>query len=262
MIERICDQTVHVRPLLSIDRNARPHAVTVDNSVGKTADYLYDPQFYDKLNASRHSINEELILLSELNRKSATAERHDQQQESASTAASIETLKRSLLRIESLLYQVASVTAADPDSMQVLQRKLADEIRGYETVVASVDLPESSDADFTLRKIAISDETGSVQIGQFRISEALEEVESAQSTADRFLVQFDQTERRDESRTEAALSTADQNMAAAQSTVYPDEILARAKQVAERLREGTLDTPHLKRTLKPEEVLGLIDTGQ
>jgi len=262
MIEKIIDQTVHVRPLLSLSRNVSQSAVTVGSNSEKTADYLYDPLFSDKVNASRNSINEELNLLSEMNRNPENAGQPDKQQEPSAAAVSLETLKRSLLRIKSLLYQVASVTAADPDTLEVIQRKLADELRGYEKAVADVDLPEFSGVDLTLGRITIANHADSGESEQVRLSDTLKAVESAENTADRLLLQIKGTEPRDESKTEAALSTADQNMAAAESTIYPEEILARAKEVARSMREGLMDAPELRRSLKPEEVLGLIDTGQ
>ena len=262
MIEKISNQTVYVKPLLSLHKNVSQAALTVGDRSENAADYLYDPLFSDKVNASRRSINEELLLLSEMNRNPENAEQSDQQQPSSSIATSLETLKRSLLRMKSLLYQVASVTAADPDSIQVLQRKLADELRGYEKAVADIDLPESSGVDLTLGRVEISSQADPRETDQVRISDALKDVESAQSNVDRILQQIDRPEPRDESMTEAALSTADQNLAAAESTIYPEKILERAKEVAQILREGLTDAPEVQKSLKPEDVLGLIDTGQ
>ncbi|MBU1317980.1 MAG: hypothetical protein KKG33_04685 [candidate division Zixibacteria bacterium] len=262
MIEKISNETVHVRPRLSLSKNVSQSAVTVGNNVEKTADYLYDPLFSEKVNASRHSINEELVLLSEMNRNPENAGHSDEQQGPAAVATSLDILERSLLRMKSLLYQVASVTAADPDTLDMLQRKLADELRGYKKAIADVDLPEFSGVDLTLNGITIANHADSGETEQVRLSDTLKTVESAVSTADSILLQIKRTGSRNESKTEAALSTAGQNMAAAESTIYPEEILARAKEVARSLREEFMDAPELRRSLKPEEVLGLIDTGQ
>ena len=61
--------------------------------------------------------------------------------------------------------------------------------------------------------------------------------------------------------TEANLSNAQQNLAAAESAFYPEEIVDRAKEVARQLAEQMAETPSTHGTLQPDEVFKLIGAG-
>lgn len=263
MIERVTNQIVHLNPSLSIDKRQPVSGIEIKQSTLNTADYLYNPQFVEKLGTSRQSISEELMLLQERKTEDHRSKAESgEEKEPSAQAASVESLKQNLIRMKSLLLEMASVAAADPDSLERIQRKLADELRGYEKAIKHVDIVEFKNAKLAGATMDVRNLTVAGSTVGSGVTVALNAVESAQIGIERAVRRIGMHTQRPRSETEAALQTADQNLAAAEATVYPDDIFERAKAVARSLSAENSAPAHIHRRLTPGDVLGLVDTDQ
>lgn len=263
MIEQTGSSTYVLRPFALPTNMSRSVNITTDkDSTAETAEYLYNPEFAEKISIARTSIVEEMNLFqaskSRPNESDQTSEEAIRNQ---SETSSLEALKRSLTRIESLLYQVASVAAADPESLDVLQQKLADEIRGYKKAFKQVDMHEFEDADIELQTDPAQTD-GTRPTDTERYSKLKCEVEEAERFIDAKLAEQRKTGARPVSMTEAVLGTAEQNLAAAESTIFPEEIVSRAKEVATMVRERLAEAFPAQGRLQPDEVFKLVGAGQ
>jgi len=262
MIERISNDVVTLRPMQSPAPQDSDVTVKIDNKQPDPADYLYNPDLADRINTSRQSIREELQLLERTNRKVESDDgQSDQQSDMSSIPSHLETLRQSLKRMESLLYQVASVAAADPDLLQNIQQELVDEMRGFRRVFKEIDFEQNVLPNIDLNAIDISDVIEALRNEEQTISYALEVVEKAESAINQAIEQTGGEKSREVSRTEATLNTAEQNLAAAESAFYPEEILDRAKEVATSLRERMAEAFGAQGNLKPDDVFKLVGAG-
>jgi len=263
MIEQTGSSTYVLRPLALPTNMSRSVNITTDkDSSAETAEYLYNPEFAEKISIAKTSIVEEMNLIqASKSRTNESGQTSEEAIRSRSEASTLEALKRSLTRIESLLYQVASVAAADPESLDVLQKKLVEEIRGYKKAFKQVDIHEFQPADVELpTRHAQTDGTQSTDAEGY--SKLKCEVEEAERFIDAKLAELRKTESRPISMTEAALGTAEQNLAAAESTIFPEEIVSRAKEVATMVRERLEEAFPAQGRLQPDEVFKLIGAGQ
>ncbi len=262
MIERISGGVMVLRPTAGVDRGPRRVGVRIETDVDKPAEYLYNPDLAEKINVSRESIREEMSLLREASFAARLRQREDRPVDEEERASlSLDVLKRSLARIKTLLYQVASVAGADPDSLEALQRKLAEELRGYERVFEQIDLKGVESPDLGRDRIAIGGKIDAGSVDSESFEDTMEVISSAEKVVERMLERT-QGERSRQSRTEAILSTTDQNLAAAESAFYPQEIMSRAKEASFSLRDRMPEAFTAQAHLRPDQVYGLTSPGQ
>jgi len=261
MIERIDSGMMVLRPITRIGQQTKNISIEVKPEAARSADYLYNPDLADKINASRESVKEEMNVLREANLQTRAKQGDDRQQdEESSSASSLDLLKRSMTRMESLLYQVASVVAADPDSLEAIQRKLVEELRGYKRIFEGVKLPETMPADLKLDDIDISGKLDVENVSSASASDARKAISSAEDVVDRMLGHVEE-EMAEQSMTEAVLSTMNQNLAAAESALYPEEIMSRAREASLSLQDRMLEAYGAHAHLQPDQVFKLVSPG-
>ncbi|MCK4655468.1 MAG: hypothetical protein KAT85_00500 [candidate division Zixibacteria bacterium] len=257
MIERIENGMMVLRPIAKAGQQARNIGIEIKKEISKPADYLYNPDLADKINVSRESIKDEIGLLKEADLGIRNGQQGDHNpNDEASSASSLDVLERSLIRMTSLLYQIASVVAADPDSLEALQRKLAEELRGYEKVFDSVRLVEIASPDLKLDDLDIRGKINAESLNSKSVAAARETISAAENVAARMLSQIKEEEA-EQSRTEAVLSTIGQNLAAAESAFYPEETISRAREVSLALRDTILGALGAQAHLNPDDVFML-----
>lgn len=253
MIERISNQMLVVRPAHGRTQPKKNVSIKVGNDNPKPAEELYNPDLADKINSSRQSIRDELNLLKDLSNRPNVEKGERDGSGGDGETSSYSSVKKSLMRISSLLYQVASVAGGDAESIERMQKRLVDEFREYEGKVAKVDF-EGVDAD----KLNISAKVDLDKLTASNAADAQKTVEEAE----RALTQTSRTARTEksdkQSATEAALSTAEQNLAAAESAFYPEEIVDRARSVAGTLRGQMQGVAQAQGKVVPEDVLKLL----
>lgn len=261
MIERIDNGMMVLRPITKVGQQVRDIGIEVRKEIPKPADYLYNPDLADKINVSRESIKEELSFLKNADLRIRDGQEGDRNpKEEASSASSVDLLKRSLARITFLLYQIASVVAADPDSLEALQRKLADELRGYERVFDSARLVEIERSDPKLDDLDITGKIDTESLNSESVAAARETISAAEDVAARMLSQIEEQEA-EQSRTEAVLLTIGQNLAAAESAFYPEETMSRAREVSISLRNTMLGALGAQAHLNRDDVFMLTSPG-
>jgi hypothetical protein len=234
----------------------RDIGIEVREDVSKPADFLYNPDLADKINISRESIKEELSFLKKADFGIRDGQKDDRNPIGEASSESLDLLKRSLTRMTSLLYQIASVVAADPDSLEALQRKLAGELRGYEEVFDKVKLQEIAGPDLKLDDLDVRGKIDAESLNSESAAAARETISAAEDIAARMLSQIEDEEA-EQSRTEAVLSTIGQNLAAAESAFYPEETMSRAREVSLSLRNTMLGALGAQAHLNPDDVFML-----
>jgi hypothetical protein len=261
MIESIDNGMMVLKPAVKVDDQAKHIRVKVDTEIPKPAEYLYNPHLADKINASRQSIKEEMGLLREAN-LSARARQvgGGLSDEESAVSLSLDVLQRSLARIESLLYQFASVAAADPDSLEALQRKLAEELRGFKRIFEGVELKEIVPPDIDMNRIDVTSKIKPEKLDSLSAASAREAVSAAKDAVGPLLARAGE-KKASQSLTEAVLSTTDQNLAAAESALYPEEITARAKEASLSMRDRMPEVFGAQAHLQPDQVFRLISSG-
>jgi hypothetical protein len=261
MIERIDSGMMVLRPITGDGQRVTNIGIEVQKATPRPADYLYNPDLADKINISRESIKEELSLLKEAGLGIRGVREGDRNPDKrASSASSLDVLKRNMARMTSLLYQIASVIAADPDSLEALQKKLAEELRGYERVFDSVKLAEIEPPDLKLDDLDISGKIDVEKADMESVTAARETISAAEDVAVRMLNKIEAYEE-EQSRTEAVLSTIGQNLAAAESALYPEETMSRAMDASLSLRGAMLGALGAQAHLNPDDVFLLTSPG-
>ena len=258
MIERISNQMLVLRPAQGRTEAKKNVSVKVSGEEAKPAEELYNPDFADKINSSRQSIRDELNLLKDTYqrpkvRQAENAEAEQSQESPEEGMGSYATLKRSMIRISSLLYQVASAAGGNSESLEQMQRRLVDELREYEGAYTRVDLDGVDPEELDLASKIDLDQLTPASAAEAQ--RAVEQAERALTNATSTLKSSESTPR---SATEAALSTAEQNLAAAESAFYPEEIVDRAHMVSEALTRQMQDVTRAQGPVVPEDVLKLI----
>ena len=262
MIERINSGMMVLRPVTKVGQQAKDISIEVRKEASKPADYLYNPDLADKINTSRESIKEELSFLKKADLGIRDGKEGDRNPKGrASTASSLDVLERSLARMTSLLYQIASVVASDPDSLEALQKKLTDEMRGYERVFESVKLVEISRPDLNLDDVDVCGKINAESLNSKSAATARETVSAAADAAAHMLSKIEEEEA-EQSRTEAVLSIIGQNLAAAESAFYPEETMSRAREASISLRNTMLGALGAQSHLNPDDVFMLTSPGQ
>jgi hypothetical protein len=250
-----------LRPITGDGQRVSNIGIEVQKATPRPADYLYNPDLADKINISRESIKEELSLLKEAGLGIRGVREGDRNPDKrASSASSLDVLKRNMARMTSLLYQIASVIAADPDSLEALQKKLAEELRGYERVFDSVKLAEIEPPDLKLDDLDISGKIDVEKADMESVTAARETISAAEDVAVRMLNKIEAYEE-EQSRTEAVLSTIGQNLAAAESALYPEETMSRAMDASLSLRGAMLGALGAQAHLNPDDVFLLTSPG-
>ncbi len=268
MIQRIDNVTVLLRPNPIQNGQSKKVAVEVKNESVKPADYLYNPELADKIHESRKSLKEEMGFLREANARRNTARQpaniekyREQDTQHVQQYSALDTLKHSMTRMTSLLYQLASVTAGDSDSMEAIQRKLAEELLGYKRVFKGIELTDFESNEIDMDRLRTVVNTEALQINPENAAATRQIIETAEKSVENALSVQNHEQPDSMSVTEAKLSNAEQNLAAAESAFYPEEIVDRAKEVAQQLYEQMSDTLGAHGTLKPDEVFKLIGAG-
>jgi len=261
MIERISNQMLVLRPAQGRTEAKKNVSVKVSGEDSKPAEELFNPDFAQKINSSRQSIRDEINLLKDTYQRpkaeKAAPTEAEEPQEQPEDVASYSTLKKSLIRISSLLYQVASAAGGDTETIEQMQRRLVDELREYEGTYTRVDL-----RGVDLDKMDIAARIDLDQLTPASAAEAQEAVEEAEKELTTATTKSEKTsESTQRSATEAALSTAEQNLAAAESVFYPDEVVDRAHQVSETLTGQMQNVARAQGRVVPEDVLKLIADG-
>ena len=257
MIERIDNEMMVFRPITKVGQQAKDISIKVRKEAPKPADYLYNPDLADKINISRESIKEELSFLKKADLGVRDGKEGDRNPKGrASTASSLDVLERSLARITSLLYQIASVVASDPDSLEALQKKLTDEMRGYEKVFDGIKLVEIPRPDLNLDDVDVCGKINAESLNSDSVAAARETVSAAADAAAHMLSKIEEEEA-EQSRTEAVLSTIGQNLAAAESALYPEETMSRAREASLSLRDAMLGASGAHGHLIPDDVFVL-----
>ncbi len=253
MIERISNQMLVVRPAQGRTQPQKNVSIKVGNDNPKPAEELYNPDLADKISSSRQSIRDELNLLKDLSNRPNVEDAELNGSGGGDKASSYSSVKRSLMRISSLLYQVASVAGGDSESIERMQKRLIDEFREYEGEVARVDL-EGINVD----KLNISAKVDLDKLTASNAADAQKTVEEAEKALTQTLGTARTDKPHSQSATEAALSTAEQNLAAAESAFYPEEIVDRARSVAGTLRGQMQNVAQAQGKVVPEDVLKLL----
>jgi hypothetical protein len=268
MIQRIDNVTVLLKPNPVQNEQSKKVAVEVKNESVKSADYLYNPELADKIHESRKSLKEEMGFLKDANAKQTKARQpenvekyREQDPQRVQQYSALDTLKHSMTRMTSLLYQLASVTAGDSASMEAIQRKLAEELLGYKRVFKGIELTDFESNEIDMDRLRMVVDTEALQITPEDAAATRQIIETAEKSVENTLNAQNRQQSDSMSVTEAKLSNAEQNLAAAESAFYPEEIMDRAKEVARQLYEQMSDTPGTHGTLQPDEVFKLIGAG-
>ncbi len=268
MIQRIDSATYLLKPKPVQTGQVKKVELQVSNENVKAADYLYNPDLADKIHESRKSLKEEMGLLKDaavINDisvgQSEKAVRYQPEQAQGIQYSALDTLKNSLTRINSLLYQLASVASGDSDSLEAIQRKLAEEISGYRRIFKKVDLTEFKPVKIDVDSLSMAAQTEALQVNPENATATRQVTEAAEKSVEKALKANDDRKLDTKSVTEANLSNAQQNLAAAESAIYPEEIVDRAKEVAQQLYEKMSEALGVHGTLKPDEVFKLIGAG-
>jgi hypothetical protein len=261
MIERINSQSITVWPAAKSSQQPKDLSLKVPEGQGQGAEYLFNPRLADKISRSRESLNSEMKILQEAEaRKQQDAKQVEQEAESSGGFDTLASLKRSLTRMKSLLYQMASATGGNFEATEAIQRELADELRGYRRVFRGIDISVDQPEPDSRRKLDVAEQVRQAATDSSSTTDALNAVERAESDVEIALRTREEVTK-EESRTAAALKTAEQNLAAAENTYYPQDILSRAREVAEMLQQQSGATS-AQRSLKPDEVYKLLNFGQ
>ncbi len=277
MIQRIDNVTVLLKPNPVQNGQSKKVAVEVKNENVKSADYLYNPELADKIHESRKSLKEEMGFLRDANVKQPinvikrpenvekqpkNVEKYrEQDPQRVQQYSALDMLKHSMTRMTSLLYQLASVTAGDSDSMEAIQRKLAEELLGYKRVFNGIELTDFESNKIDMDRLRTVVNTEALQINPENAAATRQIIETAEKSVENALSAQNREQPDSMSVTEANLSNAEQNLAAAESAFYPEEIVDRAKEVAQQLYEQMSETLGAHGTLKPDEVFKLIGAG-
>jgi hypothetical protein len=269
MIERVDGTTYVLRPNTPAESARSRMNIKVSRQEDNPADYLYNPNLADKIHISRQSISEEIGLLKLQPYQKPTAKASDDANRNLDTKkapataySAAETLNRSLNRLKSLLYQFASVTAADPDSFEAIQRKLADELLGFKRVFKNIKLQEFDVSIENLDDVEAVTKIDLQNSDAQSVQSARKVIEDAEDSVEKALGKLGESGRQDESRTEAALKTAEQNLEAAENTFYPEDILIRTRDVAAQVYSQIMPENSVHGKLQPDQVLALIGGGQ
>ena len=153
------------------------------------------------------------------------------------------------------------MSGADSDALEALQQKLADELSGYDKVFKKVKLHNIETPDIKTEEMDISREIKAEDIDPQTAVQAKEKVTEIEEIIERELDSISSDEPEEQSRTEAVLDTTDQNLAAAESAFYPEEIVNRATEVAHKIREKMIEAYDAQSHLEPDEVYKLLGAG-
>jgi len=200
-----------------------------------------NPMGRDKIELSKRSLAEELSILKQ---------REEQKEVSK---ARLDDLHDRLLRMESVLYQVAASVSFDADSLEKMHRRIVRELEGSKRLIGEIKLPE-------LKPVALERLSEQIEKVNPRSREDLEELSEIMETASKAVAKMkSQAEiSEDELRTSKALEIAHQNTSAALSNYNHKDIFAHADNVARTFRENSSEAIHAHRRIDHQSVINLV----
>jgi len=205
------------------------------------ADAAFDPHLLNKIELSRNSYKEELALL------------RARESKKESQRAAIDDLENRLLHMESILYQVAATMAFDADSFEVLQKRIAAELKGTAELIGKVELKELEESG--LKHLA--DNSSSLNLNSPEdVAQLRETVKSASQQVQH--LKENAASSAAEKRTGKTLEIAQQNAEAVLTDYDPQAAMEQAKSAAQFLREQNSQLMKAQGNINQQSVIDLL----